>query len=150
TERLDDRLSYPAAKAVTRSSRFQELGAGAELPLVMYPYAVELLETRILVWQFRKNLRRLTMKNLFTRSLTLLGLMVVGLAMTAAAQSSAVIKANIPFDFNFAGKTFPAGEYSLVQPIQHVLALRDSRKQIIAQTLTGGIESITPEETTKL
>jgi hypothetical protein len=90
------------------------------------------------------------MKNLFTRTVTLLGLMVVGLAMTAAAQSSAVIKANIPFDFNFAGRTFPAGEYSIVQPIQHVLALRDSRKQTIAQTFTGGIESITPAEDTKL
>src|SRR5262245_8147903 len=90
------------------------------------------------------------MKNLFTLSLTILGLMVVGLAMTAAAQSSAVIKANIPFDFNFGGKSFPAGEYSIVQPLQHVLALRDSQKHVIAQTFTGGIESITPAETTKL
>ncbi len=33
--------------------------------------------------------------------------------MAAQAQSK-VITANIPFEFNFGGKTFPAGDYSLV------------------------------------
>jgi hypothetical protein len=77
-------------------------------------------------------------------------LVVVGLAMTAPAQSAPIIKVTIPFDFDFGKQTFPAGEYTLAQPMQHFLVLRDSRGQAIAQAFTGGIDSATPATATKL
>ena len=89
------------------------------------------------------------MKYLIARTLTSLMLVVVGL-MAAQAQSTSVITVNVPFEFNFGDRTFPAGEYSLVQPIQHLLVLRDSRGHYIARAFTGGIESLTPAEATKL
>jgi hypothetical protein len=90
------------------------------------------------------------MKHLFARTLTFLMLVVMGLAVTAPAQSMTEkrIKANIPFEFNFGDKTFPAGEYILAQPLQHLLVLRDSQGRGIAQELTVGIESpIQPAKT---
>lgn len=90
------------------------------------------------------------MKQLVARTLMLLTLAVMGLTMTAQAQITSVIKVNIPFEFNFGGRTFPAGEYSLMQPMQHLLVLRDSRGHSIAQTFTGGVESLTPADATKL
>jgi hypothetical protein len=89
------------------------------------------------------------MKYLIARTLTSLMLVVVGL-MAAQAQSTSVIKVNVPFEFNFGDRTFPAGEYSLVQPRQHLLVLRDSRGHYIAQAFTAGIESLTPADSTKL
>jgi hypothetical protein len=84
-------------------------------------------------------------------SLTSLLLVVVWLAGTAFAQSAPlVIKVNIPFEFNVGDQSFPAGEYSLVQPTTHLLVLRDSRRQTIATTFTSGIESLTPPATSKL
>jgi hypothetical protein len=90
------------------------------------------------------------MKHLIARTLTSLMLVVVLLPMAAQAQSTSVIKVNIPFEFNFANRTFPAGDYSLAQPLQHLLVLRDSRGQAIAQAFTGGIDSSTPVAATKL
>jgi hypothetical protein len=89
------------------------------------------------------------MKNLIARTLTLLMLAVLGVTM-ASAQTSSVIKVNVPFEFNFADRTFPAGEYTLTQPMQHLLVLRDARGRSIAQTFTGGIESLAPSDATKL
>ena len=82
------------------------------------------------------------MKQLITRTLTSLMLAVVWLATTAPAQSTPlVIKVNIPFEFSIGDRTFPPGDYSLVQPLQHLLALRDARGQTIASVFTSGIES---------
>ena len=82
------------------------------------------------------------MKQLIARTLTSLMLVVVWLAATAQAQSSpVVIKVNIPFEFSIGTRTFPPGDYSLVQPLQHLLALRDARGQTIASVFTSGIES---------
>ena len=53
------------------------------------------------------------MKYLIARTLTSLMLVVAGLT-AAQAQSTSVIKVNVPFEFNFGDRTFPAGEYSLV------------------------------------
>ena len=89
------------------------------------------------------------MKNLIARTLTLLMLAVLGVTM-ASAQTTSVIKVNVPFEFNFAARTFPAGEYTLMQPMQHLLVLRDARGRSIAQTFTGGIESLAPADATKL
>ena len=90
------------------------------------------------------------MKHMITRTLTSLMLVTIGIAMTAQAQSASVIKVNVPFEFTFGDQTFPAGDYSLTQPQQHLVVLRDSRGRTIAQTLTGGIESLTPATATEL
>jgi hypothetical protein len=82
------------------------------------------------------------MKQLIARTLTSLTLVVVWLAATAQAQSTPlVIKVRIPFEFSIGDRAFPPGDYSLVQPIQHLLALRDARGQTIASAFTSGIES---------
>jgi hypothetical protein len=75
---------------------------------------------------------------------------VVVLGATAPAQSIQVIKVNIPFEFSFGDHSFPAGQYSLVQPRPHFLELRDSREHFIAQILTGDVYSRTPAASTTL
>jgi hypothetical protein len=91
------------------------------------------------------------MKRLIARTLTSLLLAVLWLGGAAYAQfTPKVIKVNIPFEFNVGNKTFPAGSYSLVQPLQHFLVLRDARGQTIASAFTEGIESATPTAAPKL
>ena len=91
------------------------------------------------------------MKQLIARTLTSLLLVVVWLAATVQAQSTPwIIKVRIPFEFNVGDQTFPAGDYSLTQPLQHLLVLRDARGQTIASVFTGGIDSPTPVASTKL
>jgi hypothetical protein len=91
------------------------------------------------------------MKQLITGTLTSLLLVVVWLAASAQAQSTPlVIKVNIPFEFFVGDQTFPAGDYSLVQPLQHFLALRDARGRTIASAFTSGLESSAVTATSKL
>jgi hypothetical protein len=92
-----------------------------------------------------------SMKQLIARTLTSLMLVVVWLAATAQAQSTPlVIKVNIPFEFNIGDQTFPAGAYSLVQPLQNFVALRDARGRTIASAFTSGLESSTAQVNSKL
>ena len=79
-------------------------------------------------------------------------LAVAGLAVAASAQSTAdkLVKVHIPFEFNFADKTFPAGDYSLTQPMQNLLVLRDSRDYAVAQVITIGMELPSQLAATKL
>jgi len=59
------------------------------------------------------------MKQLIARTLTSLLLAVGFLAGIANGQATSwVVKVNIPFEFNVGNKTFPAGSYSLAQPLQ--------------------------------
>jgi hypothetical protein len=91
------------------------------------------------------------MKQLIARTLTSLMPVVVWLATTAQAQSTPlVIKVNIPFEFSIGDRSFPPGDYSLVQPMQHLLALRDARGQTIASAFTSGIESSAAPAISKL
>ena len=91
------------------------------------------------------------MKQLIARTLTSLMLVVVWLATTAQAQSTPlVIKVNIPFEFSIGTRTFPPGDYSLVQALQHLLALRDARGQTIASAFTSGIDSSAAPAISKL
>ena len=90
------------------------------------------------------------MKQLIKRILTSLLTIVLWGAGSAYAQSSAVIKVNIPFEFALGDKTFPAGEYSIVQPLQHFLVLRDARRQTIASTFAIGVELASPPAISKL
>ena len=49
-----------------------------------------------------------------TRSLAVLAVLIVGVAMAMPLGAQTLsLKANIPFEFSFAGKTMPAGEYLL-------------------------------------
>lgn len=87
------------------------------------------------------------MKYLVTRTLTSLALAVVGLAVAAPAQQ---IQTTIPFEFNFAGQKFPAGTYSIVQPVQNLLVLRDSQQRMIARQFASAVESRDAVNGTKL
>jgi len=78
---------------------------------------------------------------LIGRALTSLLLFVVFLGGAIYGQTSdSVIKVKIPFEFNVGDKSFPAGDYSLVQPMQHFLVLRDARGQAIASAFTSGVD----------
>jgi hypothetical protein len=90
------------------------------------------------------------MQQLMKRVFTSLLLVVVFGAAGTYAQSPAVMQFNIPFTFSVGDKTFPPGRYSIVQPMQHFLVLRDERGQTIASTLTQGIESLTVPAISKL
>ena len=81
------------------------------------------------------------MKQIIARVFTSFMLIVLGFAVTAPAQTMHTIKVNIPFDFNFGRQTFPAGEYSLLQPTQSFLMLRDSNGRVVAQVLTSEMDS---------
>jgi hypothetical protein len=67
----------------------------------------------------------------------LLAISIASLA-AAQAQSGTVIKATIPFEFTFAQKTFPAGDYYFVQT-RSFLMLRDSQGRTLGQALTQEI-----------
>lgn len=85
------------------------------------------------------------------RVLTSLLLFVVYLGGLAHAQvTTRVIKVNIPFEFSVGVRTFPAGDYSLIQSIQHLLVLRDSRGQTVASVITNSVDNSTPSAVAKL
>ena len=71
----------------------------------------------------------------------ILGLVICLFSSMVFAQSFSVIKVNIPFDFKVGDKTLPAGQYSVIEPLQHLVQLRDGNGHVIASTLTGGVES---------
>ena len=81
---------------------------------------------------------------------TLLGLSVVLGGSVFAQNSTSAIRVKIPFEFNVGDQTFPAGDYSLVQPLQHFVALRDARGRTVASALTNSIDSSAPVTTPKL
>jgi hypothetical protein len=84
---------------------------------------------------------------LIRSTLTSLVFVAVWLAGTAYAQSAQrAIKVHIPFEFNVGDKTFPAGDYSVTEPLQDFLALRNARGQTIASTFTHPVESSTAPE----
>jgi len=90
------------------------------------------------------------MKQTFVRTLTVLMLALMAMGIAASAQSAPVVKVTIPFAFNFGDQTFPAGAYTLIRPLENVMALRDSGGRVIAQRLVDGVDSITPADVTKL
>ena len=90
------------------------------------------------------------MKNLVTRTLASLTLAVMGLAVAAPAQATHNLKVNVPFEFQFGSQTFPAGQYSLIQPEQNVVVLRNAQGRAVAQALTTGIGSLSTFNESKL
>lgn len=88
---------------------------------------------------------------LIGRMLTFVLSIVVYFGGTAVAQiSMRVIKVKIPFEFNIGDKSFPAGNYSLTQPTQHFVVLRDSRGQTVASAVTHGVDATAASATAKL
>ena len=90
------------------------------------------------------------MKSFIARTFASLLFVVAGLVVSAPAQTVSSIKVSIPFEFTFGDKTFPAGNYYLVQPAEHFLVLRDSQGKSLAEVITQDIESYRPADATKL
>ena len=69
----------------------------------------------------------------------------------ASAQASPrIIKAHIPFGFSIGAKQFPAGDYSIVEPEQNLLNLRNEDGQSLTLMLTHSVESAKPIYTPEL
>jgi hypothetical protein len=66
------------------------------------------------------------------------------------AQSVHKAKVNVPFEFSFANRTFPAGRYSFLQSAQHLLVLQDAQGRNLATGYTTRIESPTASSTGKV
>ena len=90
------------------------------------------------------------MKYLLVRKWISLMVVLMAVMASAHAQSTTVIKVSIPFEFQFGNQTFPAGDYSLTQPEQHVMVLRNARGVTVAQRFVVDIESATPASATRL
>ncbi len=80
----------------------------------------------------------------------LLAVVLLPLAKVHAEPALWTMKVNVPFEFNVGNKTVPAGEYRLVQSMQHFLELRDARGHLIATAFTRGIESSSAPATSRL
>jgi hypothetical protein len=80
--------------------------------------------------------RRISMKKqiLSVASLCL----VVGLAVAPAYAQSGGVHAKIPFNFTVAGKTFPAGAYTMIV-VSHQVNIRDADGRKIAMVLANEI-----------
>jgi hypothetical protein len=90
------------------------------------------------------------MKRIVALTLASLVLVVAELAVTAQAQSGKMIKVEIPFSFTLGKQTFPAGYYTILQPRQDLMVLRDSRGYVIDQILTQNIDARPPVTSPKL
>ena len=90
------------------------------------------------------------MKSFSARTIASMLFVVAGMAVSAPAQTIPNIRVSIPFEFSFGDKTFPAGNYALVQPTEHFLVLRDSEGNGLAEVITQGVESHRPAGGTKL
>jgi len=53
---------------------------------------------------------------------------------------SRAIKVSVPFTFDVGDKTFPAGDYSVLQTAPYLLSLRDVQGHVLANLLTGSVE----------
>ena len=80
----------------------------------------------------------------------LLAVVLLPLAKVHAQPALWTMKVNVPFEFNVGNRTVPAGEYRLVQSLQHFLELRDARGHLIATAFTRGIESSSAPATSQL
>lgn len=90
------------------------------------------------------------MKQLIRHTLTPLFITVLWLAGAARAQSETIVKVHVPFEFSVGSKTLPEGDYSIVQPLQHYLELRDSRNHVIASTFTHAVQASSVQPDAKL
>jgi hypothetical protein len=64
--------------------------------------------------------------------------LAIGLAVVPAYAQSGGVQAKIPFDFTVAGKTFPAGAYTMIVG-SHQVNIRDAYGRKIAMVLANEI-----------
>jgi hypothetical protein len=91
------------------------------------------------------------MKNSIARVLTLLSLVVLSLAGVAAAQyTQRIVRANVPFDFTAGHKSFPSGDYLIVQVTPDRLEVRDARGNVLASLIAHSARLLSPSASTRL
>ncbi len=71
-------------------------------------------------------------------SVFMAGLLLAGGAR--AQQVEQIIKVKVPFEFNVEGKTFPAGQYSLIRS-RPFLRVRNAQGRVVATVLTRTLQS---------
>lgn len=89
------------------------------------------------------------MKRETIRTVVTLSLVVFGVASTVIAQGQGVVRAKIPFSFNVAGKSMPAGEYLINKTGQSSLFLIRGESKA-AYVLTNSKNSTKSVDKTKL
>jgi hypothetical protein len=72
------------------------------------------------------------------------------LSVGASAQTTHVIKAHVPFEFNVGTKVYPAGDYTVVESLQNLLTLRNDQGRNVAVILTHSVESASVVSTPEL
>src|SRR5436305_15243541 len=73
-----------------------------------------------------------------TSALFLAVLLLVGNAR--GQYVSRAIKVSVRFSFDVGDKTFPAGDYSVLQTAPYLLSLRDVQRDVLADLLIGSVE----------
>src|SRR5262250_2375937 len=88
--------------------------------------------------------------NKYTR-VSLLGFVMAWLPGVVHAQvTQSKFRVEVPFEFKVGDRTLPAGEYVVLQPMQHFIQLRDNRGHLVASAFTNGVESFSESENSKL
>jgi hypothetical protein len=91
------------------------------------------------------------MKNLVEQIFASVVLGVLALGQGAHGQrAEQVIKANIPFEFNVGGQSFPAGNYSLVRITPSLLQLRDIEGHPLTTVVTNSVQTLKKPASPKL
>jgi hypothetical protein len=90
------------------------------------------------------------MKRLVVSSVSVLFVVVLLLMGAHGQTADHVIKVRIPFAFEVADKTFPAGSYSLLQSAPYLISLRDAQGRMLANLVTGRVERADASGGTKL
>lgn len=94
------------------------------------------------------------MKKQSLRIFLIFGLLAILAPLSAHAQSSKELTANIPFSFNVADKTFPAGEYSVTrlnpQSDKAALAIKSVDGRMSKVVLTNTVWADKAQATAKL
>lgn len=75
------------------------------------------------------------MKRYIGNILTLLVITVGCTVGTAVAASGTIAKVSIPFEFSVGNRTYPAGNYSLEEIRQHVIAIYDGEGRNVGMVL---------------
>lgn len=81
---------------------------------------------------------------LFVKVVAFVGIALMGALSASAQVPDKTIKVNVPFQFVFVNKTFPAGQYRIVRDRPNVLVLRDSEGHPVAMALTRNVEARRP------
>jgi hypothetical protein len=68
--------------------------------------------------------------------------LVIGLAVVPAHAQRGGVRAKVPFNFVVSGKTFPAGEYTMIAA-SHQVRIEDSEGRLIAMVLANDISGRT-------